>query len=189
MRFPYIGQTAAAWRESVRFWNTTAAEQTADYPAHRYARPPWHPVVRAVDVEAPPPVVFRWLCQLKVAPYSYDWIDNRGRRSPRTLTPGVEDLAIGQHMIIARIVEFEPDHHITAVSLPGPTAVYGFLALTYQVEAARCGSRLICCLDVTAESRAGRIRLDLLAAGDWVMMRKQLLTLKELAEGRQPAGP
>jgi hypothetical protein len=35
---------------------------------------------------------------------------------------------------------------------------------------------------VTACSRAGRMRADLLAVGDLAMMRKQLLNLKGLAE-------
>jgi hypothetical protein len=165
-----------------RFWNVTAAEKAAFYPAHRYADTPYRPLIRAVEVAAPPSVVFRWLCQLKVAPYSYDWLDNRGRRSPRELTPGAEELAIGQQMIIARIVEFEPDRHITAVSLPTATAMFGAFALTYQVTATEGGSRLIACIDVTIRSRAGRLRADLFPIGDLVMMRRQLLNLKSLAE-------
>jgi hypothetical protein len=168
--------------DSARFWNTTAAEEAAAYPAHRYARVPYQPLLRAVDVAAPPAVVFRWLCQLKVAPYSYDWLDNRGRRSPRELTPGAEKLAVGQRLIVARIVAFEPERHITGVSLPAATAMFGAFSLTYQVTAAAGGSRLIVCFDLTAGSPAGRLRADLLAVGDLVMARKQLLTLKSLAE-------
>ena len=165
-----------------RFWNSTAAENAADYPAHRYATTPYRTLIRAVDVAAPAAVVFRWLCQLKLAPYSYDRLDNGGRRSPRELTPGAEQLAVGQTLIVARIVEFEPDRHITAVSLPAASAVFGAFSLTYQVTATAGGSRLVACLDATARCWAERLRADLLTVGDLVMMRKQLLNLKALAE-------
>jgi hypothetical protein len=165
-----------------RFWNTTPAENAADYPAHHYATAPWTTLMRAVDVAAPPAVVFRWLCQLKVAPYSYDWLDNGGRRSPRELTPGAETLAVGQRLMVVRVVAFEPDRHITGVSLPGPAALFGAFSLTYQVTAAPGGSRLVGCLDLTARSTAARLRAALLTVGDLVMMRRQLLNLKALAE-------
>ena len=76
-----------------------------------------------MSVEAAPPLVFRWLCQLKQAPYSYDLLDNLGRRSPRELTPGAERLAVGQRfMSIFTLVSYAPDeqltlrHHRTAVT-------------------------------------------------------------------------
>ncbi len=168
--------------DRTRYWHATAAEIEAEYPAHRHATPPYRTLIRAVDIAAPPDVVFRWLCQLKVAPYSYDWIDNRGRRSPRELTPGAEELAVGQLLIVARIVEFEPGRHITAVSTPGATALFGPFVMTYQVTPAGAGSWLVACLDITVRSTLGRLRADLLTFGDLVMMRRQLLNLKVLAE-------
>ena len=140
---------------------------------------------RAVDVDASPSVVFRWLCQLRAAPYSYDVIDNGGRRSPRTLTPGLDQLAVGQRvMTIFRLVAFEPDRHITLVLERG-RAAFGQVAATYLVEPRGAQrSRLVVKLLVrhpgTAPERA--LRGALFPWLDLVMMRKQLLTLRELAE-------
>ena len=87
-------------------------------------------VSRAVTVRAEPATVFRWVCQLRVAPYSYDLIDNLGRRSLRRLTPGLERLEVGQRfMTIFRRVAFEPGRHITLLHR-GPA---GTFAVTYLV--------------------------------------------------------
>jgi hypothetical protein len=123
---------------------------------------------RGIDVEAPAPVVFRWLCQLRAAPYSYDLIDNLGRRSPRRLTPGLERLELGQRfMTIFRLVEFEPDRHVTLRTRN--------VVVTYLVEPTGArSSRLL----VKLRGLGGRI----MPIADLFMMRKQLMTLKRLAE-------
>ena len=166
-----------------RHWRSTAEERAADYPCAKYLTGPYRSYFRAVDVAAPPPIVFRWLCQLKVAPYSYDWLDNRGRRSPRRLTPGAEELAAGQHLQIFELVEFEPDVQLTGVILPRAQRLFGPVAITYRVNPhGAAASRLVVRLDVAASSAPARLRRSVLALGDLVMMRKQLLTFKALAE-------
>jgi hypothetical protein len=77
-------------------WGTFAAERATPFPCDRYLAPYDAVYFRAVPVRAPAPILFRWLCQLRVAPYSYDWIDNGGKRSPRVLIPGLDQLQIGQ---------------------------------------------------------------------------------------------
>src|SRR6266545_3987634 len=169
--------------DSARFWNTTAAENAAIYPAHRYATTPYRTFLRAVDIAAPPAAVFRWLCQLKVAPYSYDWLDNRGRRSPRRLTPGTERLARGQPFLVFELVEFEEGQSLTGVVQPRFERIYGPLAGTYAIQPRHDGTcRLLVRLDVGATTPFQQVRRALLAWGDLIMMRKQLLTLKQLAE-------
>ena len=125
--------------------------------------------------------VFRWLCQLRAAPYSYDLVDNLGRRSPRTLTPGLDRLATGQRFLIMfRISGYVPDREITAVA---GNRVLGPIACTYRVLDAGPGrSRLVARLDVAADNRARRAVAVPIAWGDLVMMRRQLRTLAQLAE-------
>jgi hypothetical protein len=132
---------------------------------------------RAVSIEAPAAAVFRWLCQLKLAPYSYDLIDNLGRESPRQLTPGVEHLQVGQRfMTIFSLVSFAGEEHITLRSRR--------TAVTYAVLANEGQTRLLA--RVLFDPPGGRLGAALtghvLALGDLVMMRKQLLTLKNLAQ-------
>ena len=176
-------------RDTVKHWNTTEVERSAVYPCEHFAAPTYERYLRAVDVEADPSITFRWICQLTVAPYSYDWLDNWGRRSPSVLTPGAEVLDVGQQFLIARIVEFEPGRQITGVSTPRASRLFGPITLTYQVSAAGGqGSRIVACMTVGADSWAGRARRTLLGLGDLVMMRKQLLTLKFNAEASAASG-
>ena len=97
-----IGRAAHAFnqmqrrlRSFVTDWGSTAAERAMPMPCDELVRRPSQRLHRAVDVEASPEVAYRWLTQLRLAPYSYDWLDNLGRRSPRDLVPGTDDLAVG----------------------------------------------------------------------------------------------
>jgi hypothetical protein len=166
-----------------RHWGSTSEERAGSFPCDRYLAEPDDELFRAVDVAAPPAVVFRWLCQLRVAPYSYDLIDNLGRTSPRELTPGLDELAAGQRvMTIFELVEFEPDRHLTLI-LNRSRGVFGDIAATYRVDPAGDGaSRIVVKMIVKRPRGVMRLFAPLLPAGDLVMMRKQLLTLKRLAE-------
>src|SRR5262249_6937940 len=76
---------SVAWPDT-RTWGSTPAERRMQFPCDRHLPACDDALFRAVSVAAPAPLLFRWLCQLRVAPYSYDWLDNFGRRSPRQLT-------------------------------------------------------------------------------------------------------
>ncbi|MGX7759716.1 hypothetical protein ACWQ06_13785 [Streptomyces angustmyceticus] len=175
---------------SGKVWGATRPERAAPYPCDPLVTGPAEAWFRAVDVAAPPGLVFRWVRQLTIAPYSYDWIDFRGQRSPRTLVPGLPELAPGQPFLVFEIAGFETGAHVTGV-LPARLAErHGQMAVSYTLSPREEGCRLV----VKVVTEAGgplprRLRRGLLARGDLVMMRKQLLTLKKLAERdtrRQP---
>jgi hypothetical protein len=174
----------------VRNWGATEAERAASYPCQAYVGPGAELWLRAADVEAPAGLLFRWLCQLSVAPYSYDLLDNRGRRSPRRLTQGVERLTVGQPMMtIFRLGELRPGVGFTLVPTSGARRVFGDFAITYDaVDRGPGRSRLLASLAVDARTPAQRVRRRALAWGDVVMMRKQLHTLARLAERTTPSG-
>jgi len=168
-------------------WGVEPAEKDLDFACDHLAGSFDAEYFRGVTVQAPPATVFRWLCQLRAAPYSYDWIDNFGVRSPRHLIPGLENLAVGQTVMrIFDLVAFERDSHLTVRLKPRSpsTRIFGDVAVTYGIVPRGDGScRLLAKLRVGYPSGLiGRLTRIVLPLGDLVMMRRQLLTLKRLAE-------
>jgi hypothetical protein len=124
-------------------------------------------------------------CQLRAAPYSYDLLDNLGRRSPRELTPGLEELEVGQRiMTIFHLASFEPERHLTIVCDGIGRKLLGNVSSTYTVLPVGEGSRLVLKL-VAVPPRGGLLGVAYRRVMPWfdlLMMRKQFLTLKRLAE-------
>ena len=128
-------------------------------------------------------LTWRWLCQVAVAPYSYDWIDNRGRRSPQELTPGADRLELGQTMaLVFRLVSFERRTLVDRHHRPAWRAALRPGGDDLRRRARPAGSRIVCRLAVPGAGRVRRAKAYALAWGDLVMMRRQLLNLKALAE-------
>jgi hypothetical protein len=167
---------------AIDHWGSTPEERLRRYPCDDVLPEHEQALFRAVTVDATPPVVFRWLCQLKVAPYSYDLLDNGGRRSPQHLVPGVDRLVVGERVLIFELASFAVDEHLT-ICVRGHR-VFGDVAISYVVLPDGPGrSRLVVKLvTVPARGVAGTVMRRLLPAGDLVMMRRQLLNLKALAE-------
>jgi hypothetical protein len=168
-------------------WGIEPAEKALPFACDRLAGSFDAELYRGVTIHAPAAAVFRWLCQLRAAPYSYDWIDNWGRRSPRRLLPGLENLEIGQTvMTIFDLVDFEKDRHLTIRIKPDSFArkLFGDVAGTYLIAPRdHDACRLLAKLRVQyPRGPVGWLMRGVLPPGDLIMMRRQLLNLKELAE-------
>lgn len=133
---------------------------------------------------APPERTWPWVKQLRVAPYSYDWLDNGGRRSPRRLLdvpeprPGDPFSCLAGRFDVGEVVAAQPGRHLTARTM-------GAL-MSYVLVPEGAATRLLLKIVLPDRRWYGRP----LALGDWPMARRQLLTLKQLAEadagGRNP---
>lgn len=155
-------------------WGATEAECDAPLPCDAL-EPDALTADRAISIAAPPAVVFAWLCQMRVATYSYR-LGNRWKSSPRVRDPQLTELAVGQRFMGQFDLEsFALGRQVTLRA--------GDICVTYAVRPEGAGTRLV------ARVRFGGPRLvgRLLALGDVIMMRKQLRTLKERAEAEAAA--
>ena len=172
-------------------WGTEPEERGLAFPCDDLIRQPDDALYRGVTVNARQATVFRWLCQMRAAPYSYDWLDNGGRQSPRELTAGLENLAIGQDVMrIFKLTGFEKDRHLTLrlKAKSSASETFGDIAVSYFLvpighDRSMPSCRLLVKLIVKhPPGLYGRIMRAVLPWGDLIMMRRQLLNLKRLAE-------
>ena len=157
-------------------WGVTDSETVRSYPCDNYVASPSLQAWRGVHVAAPPEAVWPWVVQVRVAPYTYDWIDNRGRRSPRQLLGLPEPRAGGRFTTaggreLGRVVSVDPGKQLTAT-------IMGAFMSYVLVPCDRGTTRLL----LKVVSQVPRWAAPWLSVGDLVMARRQLLNLKQLAE-------
>jgi len=70
-------------------------------------------MLRRIEIKATASDIFIWLKQLRIAPYSYDFIDNRFKKSPDYIIQNLPPLKISTHFLLAfHITEFEENSFI-----------------------------------------------------------------------------
>ncbi|MFI0898429.1 hypothetical protein [Streptomyces sp. NPDC020983] len=160
-------------------WGVSTSETSRPYPCDDFVVSPALQAWRGVTVRAPVEAVWPWVAQVRLAPYSYDWIDNLGRRSPRELA-GLPEPHVGERFTtvggreLGRIVAISPGRHLTGV-------IMGAFMSYVLVPADPGTTRLL--LKVVMQTN--RWAAAALSVGDLVMARRQLLNLKLLAERRR----
>ena len=160
-------------------WGTTEAETRGRFPCDAYVEDPSLVVWRSVSIEAPVHDVWPWLVQLKLAPYSYDWLDNRRRRSPQVRHdlpdphPGDHFMATGGRPV-GVILEVEHHVHLTGRIL-GVTISYCLHPVGTTTTR----------LTMKATGKLARGVNTIMSLGDLLMARRQLLNLKRLAESNR----
>ena len=160
-------------------WGVSESEVLRSYPCDDFVASPTLQAWRGVRIEAPAEVVWPWVTQLRLAPYSYDWIDNRGRRSPRELA-GLAEPRVGDRFTTAggrelgRIVSVDAGVQLTGT--------IGSAVMSYVLVPGEHGETRLLLKVVMRTTRWAAIGLSV---GDLVMARRQLLNFKQLAERRQ----
>jgi hypothetical protein len=165
-------------------WGVSESETLRSYPCDECVASPVLTAWRGVHIQAPPEAVWPWVAQVRLGPYSYDWIDNLGRRSPRQLL-GLPEPRAGETFTTAggrelgRIVSVDRGEQLTG------TVMGAFMSYVLVPQDDR-STRLL----LKVVLRTPRWAAPGLSVGDLIMARRQLLNLKQLAERwyRQPSG-
>jgi hypothetical protein len=164
-------------------WGVSPGEKLLHYPCDDFVPAPLLRLWRGVHVRAPAAAVWPWVAQVRLAPYAYDWIDNRGRRSPQELAglpaprAGDRFTSVGGH-VVGRIVSVDPGRQLTGIIMG---AFISYVLIPQADGTTRLLLKVAACVP--------RWAAPLLSVGDLIIARRQLLNFKRLAERRPPAAP
>lgn len=192
-RLAALAGAVGLWRWTVGLterWGTLPHEPSLPMPGDELIPHPAMSATRAVVIDAPPHQVYPWFAQMGPGPagwYSYDRIDNRGIESARRINPEWVITEPGESMggmagIRFDVVEAAPDRHLViTVVTDGPLA----FTMSYLLQPWGPGATRVL-VRVRGASQDGRwldplIRFGL-GPGDFVMVRRQLLGVKERVE-------
>ena len=145
-------------------------------------------LLRCIEVGANASDIFVWLKQLRIAPYSYDFIDNNGRKSPDYIIENLPPLKVNTHYLLAfHIFGFEENSFIACrfcepINPPLHLYMKG-LFIEYRIAEEGTRTKLWCKIK-------GYFNTDISSKGFYfifsvvnkIMMTRQLKNIKKLSE-------
>jgi hypothetical protein len=171
-------------------WGATDAEVAGPMPGDEIVPRTSFNATRAVTIDAPPQAVWPWIVQLgfgRAGFYSYDVFDNAGRPSANRILAELQDLHVGDWVPMARKVNETTAFKVRALE-PGQWLLWEKPDSTWAWKLAPLASgrtRLVTRLKQHNDWRRPAVALFtvvLFELGDFAMMRKLLLGVKERAE-------
>ena len=145
---------------------------------------------RSISISAPPQDVFPWIRQMgfgRAGWYSYDWLDNLGRKSATTIHDEWQTVTAGDKVpsgpisFTAAIVE-APRHFVLEIKSPGKKSSKLHFTLAYELRDDPQGTRLVTRMRSHCSFPLGSLFEKLvLGPGDGLMLRRQLLTISKNA--------
>ncbi len=172
-------------------WGSTDVERRRVLPGDDLVTNPQIVATRAVTIDAPPAAVWPWLVQMgyrRAGWYSYDRFDNDGV-VVRRVVPELQHIDVGDMMLTDerggfRVVGIEPGRHLVLAIRGAEQGLEADISSVFVLTStAETRTRLV--LRLRAAFRGPRERLWgllLFDLGDFVMMRRQLLGIRERAE-------
>jgi hypothetical protein len=146
---------------------------------------------RAITIAAPPAEVFPWIRQMgfgKAGWYSYDIIDNLGRRSATSIHPEWQDVNSGDP-IPGGLIDFYADlvngprTLVMSVRGQGRIAKRICFSLAYELHDHPTGTRLVTRVRARINLPLGELLARyVLGPGDGIMLRKQLRNIAHQAQ-------
>ena len=162
-----------------RFYVDVLPEVPASLPVGR---------LRSIEISAGRSHVFSWLSQLRIAPYSYDYIDNRGRRSPYFIVRNLPSIKNGTHCLLAfHIHAFKENSFLVCrfcepINPPLHMFLKG-LYIEYRLEEHSGNTRLWCkVLGFVNRGIVSRTAFLMILGINRIMLRRQLKNIKKLSE-------
>jgi hypothetical protein len=182
--------TAPLYRSWHCRWGATDAEQAAPMPGDEMVARAQFRCTRAITIGAPPAAVWPWLVQvgcLRGGFYSHDLLDNLGRPSARELVPELQHLDIGQWVPMSptpsewsafKIEEFVVNRWLLWRK---PDSTWSWTLTELDDGSTRLVTRVHARYEWRKPASA-LLGVLLLEFGDFAMMRRMLLGIKERAE-------
>ena len=176
-------------------WGATAQEASGVVAGDEFMPDPDVVATRVVEINAPPSAIWPWLVQMgpgRGGAYTYDWIERRlgvDIRNTDRIIPELQNLKVGDEVPMPgyamRVERLDPGQAMVIRS-SNHAWVWSF-----ELQPVNGHTRLISRnrFDTSALPVRDKLAYPVIEPGSWVMERKMLRTIKQLAERLAQAPP